>query len=335
MGENEERVVPTSLRDAIEQGFARTDGMDEAALNAENNGGMAPGGVEGERMAQEAAAPAPEEMTAEAPVTEPQPAPVPEITGPAQEAPQPAAQQPSLVQYLMQELQAQRQQNAQLVAQMTQAQQTVAEQSQAAQGAMDTALSQPSVTIPVLDFSEMQYDDDETRARKMGEWQAAMVQSIRDEVSAQYAGQLRPLIEEQKRNERISAEKAARDTIQADSRFSDFAGMDGQIEKILGANHEFDGMDARKRYLLGGLIARGLNYNPTPSAEQIVEMVKSSPDAQRMLDSERARTVADRNAQIPTIQPSSGYATANAIPDESPKTKEDLFRRTEQILGRR
>lgn len=339
---NEEEKAPVSLRDAIAQGFERTGQMDTAAMEAENNGGMIPGGIEGERLMQEqraqAAEPAPDAQAAqpETPAPAAQPAaPVPDLVGAAQ----PQAQAPSMTQYLSARLEAAEQQNAQLMALLQRAQATVQDQSAAAQNATDMAVSQPSVTIPVLDFNELQYDDDATRAQKVQDWQNAfenaIVQKVTDSVARQYAGQLEPLLEEQRRNARLSEERAAKDEVWGDERFSDFRDRDAQIEQILNATREFDGMPAKRRYMLGGLIARGLNAQAKPSTEELVSMIKANPDAMRMLDSERARTVADRNGEIPTIQPSSGFSTANAIPDDSPKTKEDLFRRAAQIIGRR
>lgn len=340
---NEEEKVPVSLRDAIAQGFERTGQMNTAEIEAENNGGMIPGGIEGERIMQEqrsegAGQPAQDAQPAQEVQAEPTaqtaaPDPLQGFAGTAQ--PQARAQVQSMTQYLSARLEAAEQQNAQLMALLQRAQATVQDQSQAAQNATDMATSQPNVEIPVLDFNEMQYDDDATRSQKMQDWQNAIVQRISDSVARQYAGQLEPLLEEQRRNARLSEERAAKDEVWGDERFSDFRDRDAQIEQILNATREFDGMPAKRRYMLGGLIARGLNAQAKPSTEELVSMIKANPDAMRMLDSERARTVADRNGEIPTIQPSSGFSTANAIPDDSPKTKEDLFRRAAQIIGRR
>ena len=96
---------------------------------------------------------------------------------------------------------------------------------------------------------------------------------------------------------------------------------------------ELQGMDANRSYLMGGMIARGLDYHPNPTAEEIVKMVQANPDAQRMLNQQMAQAIAERNQQIPTIQPSSGLATANAIPESTPKTKDDLYRRAAERLG--
>lgn len=349
MGEQEERV-PLTLQEAIANGFQRTDGMNSAEMDAENNGGMAPGGIAGEvqaHAAQEAAmqggapmegagqAPAPDAQAHDGQTPGQDPAQAPAGQAPAgQVAGQSLTGQPGMVQFLMQQLQAQQAQNQALMQQLNQARGMVEEQNGAAGEALASALNQPSVTVPVLDFNELQYDDDATRERKMQEWQSAMVQNITDAVARQYAGQLEPIREDLEARRRAADEEAARQHIWADSRFGDFRDRDEQIQKILAANHEFDGMPADRRYLMGGLIARGMDYKPAPGTEDLVRMVQENPEAMRMLDSARARAVADRNQTVPTIMPSSGYAQANAIPDDAPKTKEDLFRRTEAILRR-
>lgn len=281
----------------------------------------------------EAAAPA-EAAPAEQPTVNPN---IPEVipqsqSEPApQQAPAPGA---GMMQYLIQRLQQAEAQNAQLMAQVGQAQQTVQEQSQAAQGAVEMATSQPSVTIPVLDFNEMQYDDDETRARKMADWQNAMVQQISDSVARQYAGQLQPIKEDWEAKRKAAERESARQAIWGDSRFTDFKDRDERIQQIINANPELQGMDPNRSYLMGGMIARGLDYNPTPTAEQLVQWVQANPDAQRMLDQQKAQAVADRNQQIPTVLPSSGLNTANAIPESIPQSMDDVRDRMAKRFGR-
>ena len=280
--------------------------------------------------------PAPAEAQPEAPA-------VPEVMGQAQaSAPEPApAQQtvqpgnnPGMMQYLIQRLQQAEAMNAQLQQQAAQAAQTVQEQSQAAQGAVDMATSQPSITIPVLDFNEMQYDDDATRAEKMTAWQNAMVQNIKDAVAKEYAGQLAPIREEYEAKKEAAERESARQAIWGDSRFSDFKDRDERIQQILNANPELVQLGANRSYLMGGMIARGLDYNPNPTPEQIVRYVQNSPEAQRMLDQQRAQAVADRNQAIPTVMPSSGLSTANAIPESTPATMDDVRDRMAKRFGR-
>lgn len=324
MGEqNENRTLAEAIRD----GFART----EEGVPGDAPVETAP--MEGAAPVETAEAPVEASQDGvipgtEAPAPTPEPAPTP---APAQEQTQ---QIPPMMRYLMDELNAQRQQNAQLAAQLQQSQATVQEQSKYAQNAVETAANQPSVTVPVLDFNELQYDDDTTRAQKIQDWQNAMVQQISDVVARQYAGQLQPIKEEWEANKRVAEEEAARQTIWADPRFADFKDKDARIRQIIDANPELKGAeDPRRAYLMGGFLARGMDYQPNPSAEEIVKMVQNSPEAQRLLDSQRAQQIADRNQQIPTIQPSSGLATANAIPDSVPKTKDDLYRMAAERLG--
>ena len=319
MGEQNEKTLAEVIRD----GFARQE-----AEQPEVPADQVP--VEGENPVDVQAAPQ------EAPVEQPVTQDVPEVLPQTQPEPAPAPAQPqgvNMLQYLMQRLQVAEAQNAQLMQQFQQAQATVQDQSQAAQGALETAVNQPSVTVPVLDFNELQYDDDQTRAEKMREWQNAMVQQISDAVQRQYAGQLQPIKEDWENQRRIAEEESVRQTIWADKRFSDFKDRDDKIRRILDANPELRELGANRSYLVGGLMARGMDYNPNPSPEEIVKMVQNSPEAQKMLDTQRAQQIAERNQQIPTIQPSSGMATANAIPDNTPQTMDELRRRAAQRFG--
>lgn len=327
-----------SLRDALAQGFARTDGMTDDQMLAENNGMSAQdAGIPADGTAPGDTGAAPADMQAtETPADGTQPVePIPQA---AQEpAPTPQvqpdanAQMFQLMMTQMQQLQAQNQQLQQALAQQQNAMQ---EQSQAAENAMDTAMTQPSITVPVLDFNELQYDDDATRAQKIGDWQNALVKSIKDEVAAQYASQLAPIREEYEAKQRQADMAAAKNQLYGDPRFADFRDRDAQIENILSSVPELNGLSADKRYLLGGMIARGMAYQAQPSAEDLVRQVQANPDALRMLDAERARTIADRNGQIPTIMPSAGMSTANAIPENIPKSMDELHARTSMALRR-
>jgi hypothetical protein len=327
MGEQDERLA---MQERI---AARL--MENEPQNAQNEEIPAEDQAPVDAPADQGAAPAPAEAApAEQPTVNPN---IPEVI--PQSQPEPAPQQApapgaGMMQYLIQRLQQAEAQNAQLMAQAQQAQQTVQEQSQAAQGAVEMATSQPSVTIPVLDFNEMQYDDDETRARKMADWQNAMVQQISDSVARQYAGQLQPIKEDWEAKRKAAERESARQAIWGDSRFTDFKDRDERIQQIINANPELQNMDPNRSYLMGGMIARGLDYNPNPTAEQLVQWVQANPDAQRMLDQQKAQAVADRNQQIPTVLPSSGLNTANAIPESIPQSMDDVRDRMAKRFGR-
>lgn len=328
MGEQDERLA---MQERIAARLMESDPQ-----NAQNEEIPAEDQAPVDAPADQGAAPAPAEAAPaeQPPAVNPN---IPEVI--PQSQPEPAPQQAQapgagMMQYLIQRLQQAEAQNAQLMAQVGQAQQTVQEQSQAAQGAVEMATSQPSVTIPVLDFNEMQYDDDETRARKMADWQNAMVQQISDSVARQYAGQLQPIKEDWEAKRKAAERESARQAIWGDSRFSDFKDRDERIQQIINANPELQGMDANRSYLMGGMIARGLDYNPTPTAEQLVQWVQANPDAQRMLDQQKAQAVADRNQQIPTVLPSSGLNTANAIPESIPQSMDDVRDRMAKRFGR-
>lgn len=352
--ENEQKLT---LREAIAQGFDRmgdetdatmTDESDQhGSVNANDAAQSVPYTMDSDSMQQANGA---DTGTAPAPDTPPVTTDAAAANGspigqaePETQTTSPAAQNDNgqIMQFLLaqfQQMQAQNQQlaaqNQQLAAQLQQAHGTMQQQSQAAEAAIDSTMTQPSVTIPVLDINELQYDDDAVRAKKMADWQAAIVQNITDSVAAQYAATLAPIQRDMEEKRRIADRNAAKGSLYGDPRFSDFKDRDAQIENIIQSTPELGQMPADRRYLLAGLVARGLNYQAQPTAEEIVKLYESSPDAQRMIDAAKARKIADRNGQIPTIMPSTGLSTANAVPEQSPKTKEDLFRRVNDRFRR-
>lgn len=340
MGENNNNLT---LREAIEQGFAAENNNPAFMPQIPETGAGVPAG-EAPQAADAAAAPvqdastqtqipfdtgAPNDGTPAEASAVPQEQPA-QAANPAQ-GPDQSSQMFQIMMEQMRQLQAQ---NAQLQQALSQAQGTVQEQSRAAEGAMDNAMTQPTVTVPILDFNELQYDDDATRTQKLTDWQNALTASIRDSVEQQYAGQIAPIIAEYQAKIRESETARAKDQLYGDPRFADFRDRDAQIEHILSTVPELGGLSPDKRYLLGGMIARGMAYQSQPTAEDLVRQVQANPDALRMLDTERARTIADRNGQIPTIMPSSGMSTANAIPDEIPKDMNDMRDRIAAAMRR-
>lgn len=320
MGEDKEN----SIYDRVSAAFGEMQGSEEQPeqiQTAEPEQGVAPE----QGTAEE---PTPEvEQSVEQPATQPQ-----EIQPMAQQS-----EQSGLLAQAMSLIRSQNQRLAQLEEALKQSQSTVQQQSQTAENAIEASMTQPAVEvqIPVLDMHELQYKTPEEQNAELGAWQQAMVDAISNRVSAQYRSQIEPIKQDYEEKQRLAANEAAKAQIANNPMFSDFRTNENAIEAFLQQNPELANMDASKRYALGALAVRGRNYDPSakPSDEQIVEMLMNSPTAQKMLDTRRAQALQQKNAEIPTIVPSSGYSTSAAVrkPDVA-KNKDELLSRIRQGL---
>lgn len=238
----------------------------------------------------------------------------------------------SLLGQAMQLIRAQNERIAQLQEVARQSQTAVGQQSELAQNTIDSALAQPAaeIEIPVLNMQELQYQSPDEQKAALDAWQNAMVNAISDRVAAQYRAQIEPIKRNYEDNQRIAANEAAKAQLANSPYFKDFRTNEKAIEDFIASNPELASMDAGKRYALGALAVRGRNYDPDakPTDEQIVDMVMNSPTAQKMLDTRRAQAIQQKNADIPTVMPSTGYSTAAAVPKpEVAKNKEELLDR--------
>ena len=135
---------------------------------------------------------------------------------------------------------------------------------------------------------------------------------------------------------RIAENDAAKATIYADPRFASFRERDADIERIIAATPVLNGVDAATRYMLGGLIDRGMsNLQPHEiTTEELVQKALASPEVMKALETKRATEIQKQNAEIPTIAPSSGTGNASPIPESKPKSFEDIRERAMRHFAR-
>lgn len=320
MNEQNERTNE-SLYDAIERGFEREE---------EN--------------------PSPEEMpTEEAPVEE---APVEEAPVEAMAEEAPAAETPAeygaepveatatpaqdntamTMQTLLQMVSNQNAQIAQLQQQLQQQSGVMQQQNELATQTADAVTSQPAFELPTLNWNELQYMDSEDAQKALGDWQSAFANQVVARVQNDFA----PIRQEYENKSRIAANEAAKAVLYKQADFQDFQGNDAQIERIIEATPAINGIeDPEQRYLLAGLIARGVNYQPAkaPSTDDIVRMATGNPEVMKALALKSAQEQQAKSGNVPTFTASSGLSSANAMPESRVKTREDLESRLNSRFG--
>ncbi len=345
MPDNEKKEYSMeSIRDSMERALIEEGAAENAAANAEESA------AEAETAAQEAEnAAEPMEQAGRdenaAPAENTQAAPDMANTQ-AQTATDavPAANQPNQNYDMMQLVQQLMAQNQQLQAQLQQTGAAMQQQSQAAEGAiMGQFAPQPAPEAqqeaediaPTLDFAGMRYMSEDEQAQKMAEWQQSVVDYAIKKATASVQQEIAPVRDEYEAKRRIAEADAAKATIYADPRFASFRDRDADIERILSTTPALNGADAATRYMLGGLIDRGLNYlQPKEmTTEELVQKALASPEVMKALETKRATEIQKQNAEVPTIAPSSGTANASPIPESKPKDMNEIRERALKRFG--
>ena len=337
MDNNEKKeVTMDSIRSAMEQALMGEERANEAANAAEESAAVA------ENAAQEA-----ENTNAPQTETEPQSA-APDVDVPTQEqtAPdnvspanqtQPTNQSSDLM-ALVQQLMAQNQQ-------LQQTSNAMQQQSQAAENGIMSQFTPEAApqaqqtaedVAPTLDFASMRYMSEEEQAQKMADWQQSVVDYAIRRATEAARSEIAPVRDEYEAKRRIAENDAAKATIYADPRFASFRDRDAYIERIIAATPALNGVDAATRYMLGGLIDRGMsNLQPHEiTTEELVQKALASPEVMKALETKRATEIQKQNAEIPTIAPSSGTGNASPIPESKPKSFEDIRERAMRRFAR-
>ena len=327
MGENNESI---SLRDAIAAGFER--------VQAEENQNQAEGAAgainQGENQAADTTNSAGTEANytqqTETPAQNQAAASVETVNQAAADVVSPAQNQGNgdMMAAVMQVINALRQENSRLSQELSRQQGAVQQQSEIMQSAIESAVSQPQ--IPKLNFRELQYMSEDEQAEAIQSWQDGVINALTERQKAE----IEPIRREYEDKRAAAADNAAKMSISSDPRFSDFGENSGEIDRIA-AMSDFAGMSPEKKYLYSALIARGMRNSPAakPSTEEIVKMAVSNPDVMRALEARRAQEVMDKSGQLATLSASSGLSGANAMPEKSVKTKEDLDARLYSRFG--
>lgn len=345
MPDNEKKEYSMdSIRDSMERAIMEENAAENAAASAEEAAAEAETAVQETENAAEPMEQAGRDENA-APADNAQAAPDVADTQ-AQTAPEPVpvANQPNQNYDMMQLVQQLMAQNQQLQAQLQQTGAAMQQQSQAAEGAiMGQFAPQPAPEAqqeaediaPTLDFAGMRYMSEDEQAQKMAEWQQSVVDYAIKKATASVQQEIAPVRDEYEAKRRIAEADAAKATIYADPRFASFRERDADIERILSTTPALNGADAATRYMLGGLIDRGLNYlQPKEmTTEELVQKALASPEVMKALETKRATEIQKQNAEVPTIAPSSGTANASPIPESKPKDMNEIRERALKRFG--
>lgn len=322
----------------------RTETLREAMERGLNEREAEEGAVENEPTAEET-----ETMATETEATEAVPQENGEVTGeqPTQESPtvpeETVPQNPTVdMNAVLQQLMAQ---NQQLMAQNQQMQDAMKQQSQMAEQNVMNNFAPPippqaenpvvEEPAPVLDFASLRYMSEEEQATAMADWQKSIVDYAMQKAADAVRNEIAPMRDDYETKRKIAENDAAKATIYADPRFATFRERDADIERILASTPALNGADATTRYMLGGLIDRGLNNLQAKemTTEELIQKALASPEVMKALETKRATEIQKQNANVPTIAPSSGTGNANPLPEQKPKSWEEVRNNARKRFG--
>jgi hypothetical protein len=184
------------------------------------------------------------------------------------------------------------------------------------------------VSAPVLNFAEISYLSPEEQQGKISQWQQeymnyavrAATAQIRDEVAREIA----PVKEDYEAKRRIAENNAAKTTLLNTPQFADMKGKEGDLERIIASTPLLQGAKPEQKYMLAALISRGINASRQPTTEELIERASANPDVMKALEARRVSEIQQNNEGLPKVVPSSGIGNVNAVPEERPKTSEDV-----------
>lgn len=322
----DEKKEGLSLSEILDAGFARTEenGTGEADTFTEESASFTDDAINDTVASQESSANSDNGADSQSEFTQS------EYTPTAEAQTQPVQNQNTQA---MNELRAQNQQLteqiSQLVEALKQSKEAVSEQSQAAE---ETANQSAGITMPYLNFQELQYMSPDEQNATQEKYQTDMLNALRQVAREE----MTPIKADYESRTREAAISAAKDQIYNDPRFSDFREHDSEIDQFIGSMPEFSSMDAGRARLLGGLINRGLRTDPnkTMTTDELVSAVLANPDAQKALEIRKAQNIQKQNENLPRMSASSGMASAVAVPERKPaSTKEELFSAVNKLWG--
>ncbi|MBE6599125.1 MAG: hypothetical protein E7638_06765 [Ruminococcaceae bacterium] len=319
---SEERNEEMSLREALEGAFAEESAQDGGTATAET-----PAAAETE--AEQAV----EEQAAESPALPPREP----VDGVTEGAPQQTGGMPTPSE-MWQAMQGLMQENRRLAAEIRQRDEAIMQQSEAAEGAIMgqftpeaavPAQTPPAMSAPpVLNMSEFNYLDPEKQQEMLAKWQQESmnyaVRSAAAQVKEEILKDIAPVREDYEAKRRVAANDAAKVAIFAMPQFADMKGKEDEIERVIAGTPLLQNAAPEERYMLGALISRGLHAAKQPTSEELINMAKANPDVMKALEAARVAEIQQNNAALPRVVPSSGMGNANAVPENKPKTMDDV-----------
>lgn len=267
-----------------------------------------------------------EQPTQEEPPVSPETNVANEATQIAEQATQIAEQQNAELAQAMSDNEALRRQNEEL-------QKTISEMSQANK----EEVVEEAMKMPVLDFNELAFADEETQRKAQQDYVNAVSEMARRDIMKE----LSPFVEQAKEAQAMKAKNEAIATLSQMPELSGIEQMLPQLDKIIANNKWLSSADMPidEKLINAYAIARGVNAINTPveekkepTAEELMELYDKNPTFQELIEKKRIEAVKG-SQQVPQFSASSGAVNVALNIKEKPKTFEEASERTRKMFG--
>ena len=207
--------------------------------------------------------------------------------------------------------------------------QTMQQQNQQVKEQVIEDIMQP----PTLDINSLLYDDEETAAGKVNEYTNGILSFAEKEIMKKISPYIQEAEEAKKQNEKSEVVNSLSQVPELPG----FKELLPQIENIVSTNPIFkNATDLGEAYINAYAIAKGVSTINTPkqetTPEQLIEMINSNPEAQKLYEQLRVQKV-QNNQQVPPLSASSGAVNAAPNIPKRVETFEDARKRTEEMFN--
>jgi hypothetical protein len=249
-----------------------------------------------------------------------------EATETAETAARVAQEKEMELQQMRQQLDAIRQQNAQLAG-------TVEELSRR----NEEQIVEEALLPPELDISGLAFADEETVKAAQAKYAQDMAEYSRQGFMKEFA----PVIEMANKQKYAEEKNAVLSALSQVPELSGLEAMIPQLDKIIANNKALssDNMSMDEKYITAYAIAKGVNAINTPpvepkdpTAEELMAFYNSNPEFQEMIERQRLEQV-KQSQQVPPFSASSGAVNAALDIPEEPKGWADASERTRKMFG--
>lgn len=221
------------------------------------------------------------------------------------------------------------QENEQLKARLAEIESTLQQQSQAAENNVVNQVMQP----PKLNREGYEFLSDEEREQRESEYAAAMAEYTKSQVIREFS----PALEYFQKQTKAAEYEAAKNALTSAPELSGIMDDRDGIDRVLSKTPELQNMDPQKQLLFAALINKGIKAvntpTNTPTPEQIAQQAIASPEVMKIIETKRAQDIANKNQGLPNIAVNSGMSSAQAMPQDKPKTWAEAYDRARKREG--
>jgi|GEM_PF-1283255 len=171
-----------------------------------------------------------------------------------------------------------------------------------------------------LDLEKLFTLSEEERVAALEEYTASVEANARAAVAAEYDAELKTM-----RYESVKSKMAL------DSTLPNFGARIGAIEEIISANAALGTMSDEDKLRTAYYIDRGKSAAATPSAEELLNLIKGNPEAMRLCEAAILDKLHKENP--PALSSTSGSASVPLTPKAKPKNLSEASALARQAFG--